>query len=209
VLVVETGIGQANVARALDWLLTKPLLGNVPYVPPFIIFAGYAGALVDSLRVGDIVLANEIVDEHGGRWPTTWPGALPEGRWTPPLHRGRLLTVDHMTATPSEKRTLAGQHQAIAVEMESAFFAARCTKAEIPFTCVRAISDAASTALSPALATLLEGGAVSPWRAFRAVLRQPSLVPEFWRLARDTKHASDQLGLALGELLTLTLPGEL
>ena len=52
---------------------------------------------------------------------------------------------------------------------------------------------------------LLEGGAVSPWRALKAMCKQPSLLPEFCRLARDTKRASRQLGLALGELLTLTL----
>ncbi len=201
-LIVETGIGQANVARALDWLLAKPRIGNVAYVPRSLVFAGYAGALIDSLRVGDIVYAEEIVDRHGGRWPSTF-GA--EGPW----QRGRVLTIEHLSATPAEKRVLAAEHQAIAVEMESAIFAARCTAARLPFACVRAISDEVSTTLSPSLTTLLAGGTVSPWRALKAVVRHPSLVPEFWRLARDTKRASEQLGIALGKLLTLPVPGEL
>jgi adenosylhomocysteine nucleosidase len=196
------------VTRVLDWLLAKPALGEVPYEPNLLIFAGFAGALTDALKVGDVVLVDEVLDAHGGRWRTTWPATLPDGTWTPPLHRGRLLTVDHFTATATQKRELGARHEAAMVDMESAVFAARCTKAGVPFTCVRAISDTVDTTLSPALASLLDGGAVSPWRALKAIARQPSLIPEFWRLARDTRHASKQLGLALGELLTLTLPSD-
>lgn len=206
VLVAETGIGQANVTHVLDWLLAKPLLDKVPYEPSVIVFAGFAGALTGSLKVGDIVLAHEVIDEHGGSWRTTWPEQLPDERWTPALHRGRLVTVDQLTATPDGKRALAQQHHAITVDMESAIFAARCTQAGIPFACVRAISDDVTTALSPSLVSLLQGGSASPWRVMTAVARQPSLIPELWRLARDTRHASQQLALALGELLTLTLP---
>lgn len=206
VLVVEAGIGQASVGRTLDWLLSKPRVANVPYVPKLLIFAGYAGGLTPELRIGDVVLADEIVDEHGGCWPTTWPETLLEGRWQPPIHRGRVVTVDRAAATPDAKRQLARTHQALAVEMESAVFAARCTAAGVPFGCVRAISDDAHSTLSLALMTLLEDHPVSPWKAFKAVLRRPSLIPEFWRLGRDTRTASRQLALALGELLTLTLP---
>lgn len=209
VLVVETGVGQANVARTLDWLLAKPKLEGVPYQPKVLVFAGFAGALTDGLHVGDIVLADEILDEHGQRWPTTWPGELPEGRWTPTLHRGRLLSVDQLTGTAEDKRQFGKRHGAIAVEMESGVFAARCTQAGLPFACVRAISDDAATPLSPALVSLLSGGSASPWRVVRALVRQPGMLPELLRLARDTKHASVQLGLALGELLTLTLPWDL
>src|SRR5687768_16480555 len=51
VLVAETGIGQVNVTRVLDWLLAKPLLDNVPYEPSVMIFAGFAGALTETLKV--------------------------------------------------------------------------------------------------------------------------------------------------------------
>jgi adenosylhomocysteine nucleosidase len=92
--------------------------------------------------------------------------------------------------------------------MESAVFAQRCTQAGLPFACVRAISDTVDTSLSPALTTLLAGGSASTWRVLAALARRPALLPELMRLARDTKTASRQLGLALGELLTLTLPAE-
>lgn len=206
VLVVETGVGPASVGRALDWLLASPKFGAVPYEPSVLIFAGFAGALTESVHIGDVVLADEIVDTNGNRWRPTWPAALPEGDWTPPLQRGRLVSVDRLTGSAQEKRSLGQQHQAIAVEMESAVFAERCTRAGLPFACVRAISDEVVTPLSPALTTLLAGGSASPWRVLKALARRPGMLPELLRLARDTKRASRQLGLALGELLTLTLP---
>ena len=122
------------------------------------------------------------------------------------LNKCRLLTMDHLIACPEQKQRLGEQHHTSAVDMESAFFAERCTKAGLPFACVRAISDEMTTSLSPNLASLLSGGAASPWRVVQALARRPSMLPELMRLARDTRRASEQLGLALGELLTLTLP---
>ncbi len=209
VLVLETGVGESSVAHVLDWLLAKPKLAGVPYEPKLIVFAGFAGALTEQLHVGDILLADAIANEQGQSWRPTWPGELPGGTWKPPLHRGRLLTMDRLIATTEEKRRLGAQHQACAVDMESALFAERCTKAGVPFACVRAISDEVTMPLSPALTSLLSGGAASPWRVVRTLARHPRMLPELLRLARDTKRASKQLGLALGELLTLTLPWEL
>jgi adenosylhomocysteine nucleosidase len=205
VLLVETGMGQANVSTALDWLLSEPSFEGVPYRPQLLLFAGFAGALTESLRVGDIVLAEEVVDTSGGRWRTTWPTPFPEGDWTPPLHRGRLLTVDTLCGGAKDKRDLRTQFQADAVEMESAVFAARCTEAAIPFGCVRTISDDLSTSLAPELASLLSGGTVSPWRFLLLLARHPGLLPQLLRLARDTRRSAEQLGMALGELLTLTI----
>jgi len=201
VVVVETGVGQANVARALDWLLAKPLLHGIPYSPSRLIFAGYAGALSECLRAGDVMIASEVIDEHGHVWPTTWPTKVD-------VPRGRLLTVNQLTATPDEKSRLREKHGAVAVDMESAVFAARCTQAGLPFGCVRAISDDAATGLSPSLVSLLEGGTVSPWRAFWAMLCRPWLAVEFWRLARDSSLASERLAVVLHAALLEAHPPE-
>jgi adenosylhomocysteine nucleosidase len=189
--------------------LARPTFERLPYEPSVILFAGFAGALAEELRIGDIVLADEVIDEQGHTWRTTWPGELPQERWVPPLRRGRLLSVDRLITTAEEKRHLFQQHRACAVDMESAAFARRCFQAGVPFGCVRAISDEASTALSANLASLLSGGTASPMRVLKTLGRHPGMLPEMIRLARDTRHAAEQLGLALGELLTLTLPWDL
>jgi adenosylhomocysteine nucleosidase len=205
VLILETGMGTANTERALNWLLNRPLLENVPYRPKVVLSAGFAGALRPPLLVGDVFLATEVADSEGHVWPTTWPGELPAGAWEPALRRGRLLTMPQMVIDPAVKRELGKRHEAAAVDMETAVLARVCSRAGVPFGSVRAISDGADTRLSPRLASLLSGGRVSVLRVLGQLLRAPSLAGELWRLARQTRVAARQLGKALGELLTLTL----
>jgi len=207
VLVLETGVGAAAAEAAVQWLLSKPLLGNVPYQPKLVLSAGFSGALRDDFQVGDVVLATEVVDPSGNRWPTTWPGELPAGEWRPPLHRGRLACVTGLVGKPHEKKALGQQHDAIAVDMESAVIARLCSKHEVRFGCVRAVSDSVATELSPDVAELIWEGRVAPWRLTKALLRSPGLARELWGLAKQTRLAAQQLATALGELLTLTLPG--
>lgn len=205
VLVLETGVGMGSARTALEWVLSKPMLEGVPYQPKLILSTGFAGGLQQSLKVGDLIVATEVIDTEGTRWPTTWPGELPPGDWQPPLHRGRLLSVSQLVGSPDEKRALGKRHDALAVEMEAAALAPLCLKHGIPFGCVRAMSDGVATELSPKLVSVLAGGKVSPLRLLLAVLAAPRLLGELRRLARDTRRASEQLGKALGELLTLTL----
>jgi adenosylhomocysteine nucleosidase len=205
VLVLETGVGPDAARRALDWLLGSPLLDNVPYRPKLVVSAGFCGALKPNYRAGDVVLADEVVSENAS-WSVPWPGELEEGEWHPTLHRDRLLCLSRVAAEVADKRALAERHRAGIVDMESAAAAQACHKADVPFGCIRAVSDDCETPLSPKLAACLTGGRVAPLRLLAATASSPGLVPQMWRLARQTRHAAGQLALALGELLTLTLP---
>jgi adenosylhomocysteine nucleosidase len=207
VLVAETGVGTRRTGDFLDWLLGRPLLGSGAYRPRLVLSAGFGGALDGRLRVGDLVLATEVVDAEGRCRPTTWPGALPAGVGRPTLHRGRLLTAPGLLADPGEKRALGERHRALAVDMESAAVAERCTREGVPFGCLRAVSDDIHTALSPRLVSLLAGGRVAPLRLFAGLVRSPGLAGELWRLARDTHLAAERLAVALGELLTFKREG--
>ncbi len=207
VLVLETGIGPERCQAALQWLFGKPVLGNVAYRPGLVLSAGFSGGLHESLHVGDIVLATAAVDTAGNTWPTTWPGELPPGEWQPPLHRGRVLGVADLVSDPAEKRRLGAAHNALAVDMETPTVARLCSEHGVPFGCVRAITDDMATPLSPQLLQLFPGGRLSPLRLLTSVLRSPRLVLEMTQLARNTRLAAQQLSIALGELLTLTLPG--
>jgi adenosylhomocysteine nucleosidase len=201
-------MGSERTAAALGWLLGRPMLENIEYRPKIVLSAGFAGALQPGYRVGDVILATEVLDAEGDRWPTSWPGELPAGPWQPPLRRGKLLTVARLVSGPPTKGELGEKYGALAVDMESATVARECSRQGVPFGCVRAISDDVHTALSPQLAGLLSGGRVSPLRVLGLLLRRPLVLGELWRLGRDTRLAAVELGKALGELLTLTLPGE-
>ena len=205
VLVLETGIGVAATETALHWALGNPLFGNLPYRPRIVISAGFSGGLSPALKVGDLVLATELADVEGHTWTATWPGDLPSGTWNPPVTRGRVLTTTGLVDDPEQKRRLGEEYQAIAVDMESAVAARFCRQRGIPYGCLRSISDDWNTPLSPAVAWLAPDGRVSWWRLLAALIRSPRLMGELWRLAKQTRTAARQLGLGLGEFLTLTL----
>lgn len=205
VLVLETGVGTEKTRKALDWVLSRPKLGNLPYEPKVILSVGFAGALTDDLQVGDLILATEVVDAEGRSCPVTWPGTLPPGDWKPHLRRGRLLTTSLFVSQPEEKRSLGQRHEALAVDMESAAFAELCSRKEIPFGCVRAISDAVHSPISVQVMTLVEDARVSWLGLAKLLVRSPRQIWELKRLAKDTRTASRNLAAALGELLTLTL----
>jgi nucleoside phosphorylase len=206
VLLLETGVGLDAATKAVDWLLSKPLFGNVTYRPKLVLSAGFSGALDANQRIGDLVLATEVIDAGDNVWPATWPGELPPGEWRPRLTRGRLLSIPALVGDPEEKRRLGRQYNALAVDMETAALARDCSKKGVPFGALRVISDDHSTPLSPRLVDVIKTGRVSPLRLAGAVLRSPRLIGELWRLSGQTRHAAQQLALALGEVLTLSLP---
>ena len=54
---------------------------------------------------------------------------------------------------------------------------------------------------------MLSGGNVSMWKACRALLGKPTLLPEFLRLGRDAKLAAQKLSEALVKAIGSASPG--
>jgi nucleoside phosphorylase len=200
VLVVETGVGQERMEHALDWLLGKPPVGNGLFMPKLIVSAGISGSLRDELRVGDIVVATEVIGPDGVCHSVT---SSEWGNLSPQLRRGRLVTVDRPIADPAEKRVLGRRYDALAVDMETAAVGRRCRRACVPFACIRAISDDTHAPLSPELGYIIDNGRVSLGRLTASLLRRPRLAAELWRLARDTQFAAERLGETLRQFLEL------
>jgi adenosylhomocysteine nucleosidase len=194
--VLETGLGRAAMARAVQWVVDHPSINGQPYRPTLLLLAGFSGALDDSLEPGDLVLASAVVAEPEQSWRTTWPETS-----TAAFRRGKLLTVDRLVTDPLDKRELGRLHGALAVDMESATVAGMCLRGRVPFGCLRAISDRVDTALSPALLGLLRSGRPSAVAVAAACLRQPGIIVELRRLARDTRLAARQLADGVGRLL--------
>jgi len=180
----------------LGWLLDRPRLGERKDRPSLVLLAGFSGGLQPGLTVGELILATEVADTGGYVWPATWPKEP-----HPTLRRGRVLTTPHLIAAVDQKRHLGQEHQALAVDMESATAARWCRQRGIPFGCLRVISDDDQTPLSPDLVQLLRDGRVSISRLLAALLRRPGLVGELWRLGQQTRRAAQNLARGLGELL--------
>jgi adenosylhomocysteine nucleosidase len=196
VLMLETGVGFAAIETALRWCLSGPRFGDLSYRPSLIFLVGFSGGLQSGQRVGDLVLATEVVDRQGNRWTTCHAALLPGGEIT----LAPVLSVTEMVGDPREKQRLRQQHDAVAVDMESAAAARLCHEQNVPFACLRAISDDRNTALSPHLVELLRSGRVSMPRLAETVLRHPSSIRELMQLAANTRKAAKQL-LAVRSLL--------
>lgn len=179
--VALTGIGAtAAAARTIERELAASR-------PDRVIMAGFCGGLRDEHTVGSVLIPTHVIDDAGNQWECD---CGPQGS-------GRLLTTTSIIATPVTKRELGIRHRADIVDMESATVAAACRAAGVPFLAVRAVSDTVDTALSPELIRLLGGGEITTGRAIRALLRKPTLLGEFRRLAQDTKLAARNLAEAL------------
>ena len=129
------------------------------------------------------------------------------------MHRCRQLSASKLVTRPEDKRELDPKHEAAAADMETGTVARLCNQQGIPFGLVRAISDSLQTLLAPEPMDLVAGPRIAPLRLLAALLRasrlalELRLARELRKLARNTRTAAQQLGTAIGELLTLTLPG--
>jgi adenosylhomocysteine nucleosidase len=195
-LVVETGLGREPMAAGVGWALSEPRIGTALYRPPFLILAGFSGALRPGQAAGDLVLATCVVDEHGARWPVTWP---PQAA---PARAGvTVLTVDSLVTEPAVKRELGIRYAAVAADMESSAAASLCHERGLPFGCFRAISDDADMRLSPDLVDLLRAGRPRLRTLLAAIARRPRIVGELLILARNTRTAAGRLAAMLEQLL--------
>jgi adenosylhomocysteine nucleosidase len=156
VTLAQCGVGKVN-AAALTQLM---MLQDIDQV----IFTGVAGAIDDSLAVGDIVISQDAMQsdpdvralgyklgEVPGE-PLSWPADLRllalaqqaankiEGI---NVKVGRVLSCDQFIASPEKSAWLRETFAGLCTEMEGAAMAQICAKWQVPFVIIRSISDSA------------------------------------------------------------------
>lgn len=142
---------------------------------------GFCGALDESLRVGDIVVAVEVRDQTGIR-TQTYETLVPGISQTRTVSSGAVVSIHHIARTAAEKRNLRATGASI-VEMEAAGAARAAEDLGLPFYCIRAVSDLAGedfendfeAALGPdgrfSTVRLLKGALASPQKRFGELIR--------------------------------------
>ena len=187
-VVIESGVGCAAAARATQALI----LGHRPR---WILSAGFAGGLHDTVAKGDIVMADQIVDVHDRQFEIDLKLTQENFTAMRHLHVGRLLTADRIIGDPEEKRALGKRHGALAVDMESWAVADVCRNEKSRFLSVRVISDAIHHAIPEDIDFLIKrrttAGRIGA--AAGAILRRPSSIKDMWQLKEDGLVASDRL----------------
>jgi nucleoside phosphorylase len=155
-----------------------------------VVSTGFCGALDASLKEGQIVVATSLLDVKTGQWTEcqTVSGTAAE------FVSGPLLSQDRIAVTVEEKQILAGSG-ALAVEMEAAGVMARTKRAELPFYCIKVVSDRVDEGFGfdlNALRTI--EGRISRGKIGIHALSHPSVLPELFRLKRRSERAAKALG---------------
>jgi adenosylhomocysteine nucleosidase len=176
VLLVANGPGRVNALGALETACRVTTIGAV-------VSTGFAGALAPELRVGDVFLAQTVLEFGTG---VEYSVNLPQ--CAGPAVRGRLLTIDAVAQDPATKAGLR-QTGADAVDMEAAALARAAQARQLPFYCVRAVSDDARTSFEVDFnAARRADGTFSGWR----IAAQAGLSPRRWRHLMDLKRAGER-----------------
>jgi adenosylhomocysteine nucleosidase len=166
---IANGPGPRLVERALE---RKPDVDRILSV-------GFCGALDPALRIGDIVVSGEVPKGVGASFV-----------------QGDVVSVDRVAITAQNKRELREATGASVVEMESAAVAQRARDWNIPFGCVRVVSDAAGEDLPLDFNRYRDAdGRFERTRIALAALGRPfTVLPGLVRLGRHCRQAAEQLG---------------
>ncbi len=182
---VVTGMGAGNASRAAEALMSATKY-------EFCISAGFAGALSEKHRIGDILVA-EGVQQLGGS-KTLWCSRnLTHAAKGDGAKQVRLfLTSDHVIRTIEEKKRLAAF--AGAVDMESFGVACVAEAHGIPVVAIRVISDTTDRDLPARIDTMIdERGRLNLGGVVRGIVRHPLQIPALIRLGRESRRAAEAL----------------
>ena len=151
VVLVRCGIGKVSAARCTQVLIDR-------FAPGAVINTGIAGGLASGLAVGDIVVADGLVQHDFDAAPIGFvrgcvcmgdPGALlaqtaGNAIGAQRVHRGLVATGDQFISGAAAKAAIRRAFPAaMAAEMEGGAVAQAASMSGVPFAVVRAISDLA------------------------------------------------------------------
>lgn len=155
-----------------------------------VVSVGYCGALDPTLKESQIVVASGILDGTTGE---TLGCATVEGDSL----KGVMLSADRVLNSTEDKQRL-WESGVIAVEMEAAGVFARTRKAELPFYCIKSVTDLANESFPLDLNQMRTiEGRFSRGRIGSYALTHPKALPGLFHL----KRRSEQAARALGEFL--------
>jgi adenosylhomocysteine nucleosidase len=154
-----------------------------------ILSIGIGGALCPDLRVGDVVIASEIVTPDGV-CPTSVSWTRELAARMPRAVVASMAGVDLMAADREGKAGLRVSTNATTVDMESHVAARAALAHGLPFAALRVVSDGAHRSLPHAAQVALQrSGGVDMPAVLRSVLRAPLQILPLIRTAWEAEIA--------------------
>jgi adenosylhomocysteine nucleosidase len=189
IVLVRSGMGRDRARRALVEVAGKWDLKEV-------ISIGYAGALDPSLEIGDLVVADQVIEMDSSQLEKEIKSYSLDKeifKTTAEVHRRILLTVDRVAATPQEKKQLREKYSAVAVDMETSALVEKAQERDLAFVSVRAITDKADQELIDCAHLVEEDGEVSKLKAGWHVITHPGDLKSMIELGQHAKTATANL----------------
>lgn len=179
-----SGMGAAAAARTA---------AELPQGLRAIVAAGFCGALDPTLRVADLVVADEVIDEATGERFAADPGLLAAA----PGRRGALVSAARLARTPADRARLSGT----AVDMESAALARVAAGRGTPFLALRAVTDETRHRLPDFDRVMDAAGRLTPGAGLLHFARHPRELPALVRLGPAARAAGQSLRAGVARLL--------
>ncbi len=198
IVLVRTGVGNKRAEDAVYQVIDR-------FQPGALISIGYAGAVQPGLNVGDLVIAETIMEEEGGEY-------FPDPDWMERARRvscsngakkvvGSLLSVNRVIHDPATKKELGKNFDVQAVEMETASIAKVAETKGRPLLSLRVISDRLDQELLDSSTFLGSDGEISSLKAGWYVLTHPGSIKSALSLRTQTRFATQVMTKFLSDLL--------
>jgi adenosylhomocysteine nucleosidase len=181
-VVVCGGIGAEAARRAAEAIIAK-------CSPDVVVSAGIAGALVPELHLGETIFPAVVIDPQDGSRHETAIKSAPLANT--PLGRTMVVSSSEVAGV-AQKQQLAKSYGAQAVDMESAAVARTAMVHALPFVAIKSISDEFDFEM-PEMSGFIRAGEFQTGRFALYVALRPGLWPSVYRLARNTRIASENL----------------
>jgi purine-nucleoside phosphorylase len=200
--VLHTGVGEKVCRQRLgEFLSARRTAGRIrggEQDRPFdcLISAGFAGALDNDLKIGDLLLAENFSTVRLSETRASFSDLH--------IRIANLLTVPALIDSPEERNKLALTSGAVAADMETEFIARACAAYGIPLLSLRVISDTPQHRL-PAPANVLfdiERQQTRMLKLATHLLAHPTGVPGLVQFARKIGRARKILADALVTLVS-------
>ena len=189
VAIVHTGVGAKNCSQQLEILLHKAR-------PRLVISSGFAGAVSDHLRRGDLIFGENFSDP---RLVASASRILSQRQ----PRSVKLFTSTSIIDSITERNEIARAANAAAVDMETGAIVAVCSAHAVPLLSLRAISDTPDEPFPgpPSVLFDIETQRTNFGRLLAYLLRDPAAIRQLYRFSRQIADIRATLTDAIVDLV--------
>ena len=203
-LVIYSGTGPINASSATEHLISQGATKLISW--------GCAAALSETLKPGDLMLANELIAaEESKAVPLSvnanWHQQTKELLATfVKVHSGCLVESKSIVSSSEHKKQIHINTNAVALDMESIAIAKVAHQHSLPFLAIRVIADPVEMSLPLAITHALnEQGEVLLSKLLLYLAQHPTELPGLIKLGLHFKAATKTLKLIAKHLEMVTL----